>query len=83
VVRVHHDRRRHDRAHDRAARRHLGDEVRIWYAVVKAGATVVFRTPYDAMRVMDMRGMEGDLYTQHDDGPRIYLGHRTIEGEWK
>ena len=57
--------------------------MRIWYAVVKAGATVVFRTPYDAMRVMDMRGMEGDLYTQHDDGPRIYLGHRTIEGEWK
>jgi hypothetical protein len=56
---------------------------RWWFAAPKYGATQQFRTPYAAMLALDLARTEGDLYTQHGDGSRAYLGHRTEQGEWQ
>lgn len=56
---------------------------RWYYAVPKHGVAQPFRTPYAAMMALDQADIAGDLYTQHSDGPRVYLGHRTEQGEWR
>ena len=53
---------------------------RLWWAVPTNGVAQSFSTPWEAQSALS--GVEGDLYTQHGDGPRIKLGHRRPNGEW-
>jgi len=56
---------------------------RWYYAIPKHGATQMFRTPFRAFMALEQLNVEGGVYTQHSDGPRVHLGHRTEQGEWR